>query len=789
MFSNFFKTSFRVHWKNRGYSFLNIFGLTIGIACAGLIFLWAEDEIKFDHVNIKKERLFVVLNNWPFSGNYSTYESTPGLLGPAMKAEILGIANACRVSETKSNFLFTIGGKSMYAQGNFADSSLFSMFTMPFVLGNPSTAFRELHSMVITEKTAKKFFGNDKNVLGKMVRVENKQDYIISGVIKDFPENTSIQFEWVAPFEVYYKENSWLSNWDSNGILNFAELGPSSDLRSVNRQLFAFIKKRVPATIVRSFLFGMKDWHLRWSFRDGKQTGGGRIESVRMFILIAWIILGLACINFMNLVTARSEKRAREVGVRKVLGSGKKALIAQFTGEALLIAFLSVLLSVALMAIALPGFNILARKNLSLDLTEPLHGLSLLLIGLICGLVAGSYPSLYLSSFNPVFVLKGIKAKNRGVQFIRKGLVILQFTISIILIISTVIIFQQIQHVKGRDLGFNKNQLMVMHVQGEMGRKFNSIKQDLMNTGFVAGAALTSHETIYAGNNSYEYYWKGKDPNAKIIISQRDISPELLSISGIRIVQGRDFNPDPASDSLSIIISESLAKLMPGPSAISQIIRDDNTNYRVVGVAKDFIYGNMYGKPDPVIFFCQPHYEYASSMYIRVKDPSNIEKEIAAIEGVMKKDNPAYPFDYTFVDDEFNQLFQTEMLISHLSRLFAGLAILISCLGLFGLAAFTAERRTKEIGIRKVLGASVPGIAALLSFDFLKLVFISSVLAFPLGGWAMYQWLQNYAYRISISWWVFLAAGAAAILIAMLTIGFQASKAALMNPVRSLRNE
>jgi len=790
MFRNSLIAGFRNFRKNKSYSFLNILGLAIGIACAGLIFLWVEDETGFDQVHVKKERLYMVLNNWPFSQHFSTYESTPGLMGPAIKKEIPGVVNTCRTNESRNIQLIVIGNKSVYSEGMYADSTLFSMFTIPFVQGSAATAFIQTHSMVITEKAAHKFFGPEKNILGRTVRLDNKQDYRITGVVKDLPENNSIQFEWLVPFDIMFKENSWLSNWDSNGILTMVELEKTAHVEAVNQQLHDFIKKRVPKSIVSSFIFPMKDWHLRFDFENGKPTGKGRIQYVHMFSLIAWIILFLACINFMNLATARSEKRAKEVGVRKVLGSGRGKLIGQFISEAMFLAFLSVIAGVLIMMIVLPFFNVLAQKQLTLNLGDPIHLLSLLGITVVCGLVAGSYPSLYLSSFNPVFVLKGIKMKSGSAAQIRKGLVVMQFSVSIILIICTIIIFQQIEHARNRELGYDKNNLLVTDVQGDMGKHFNAIKQDLLSTGVVEKAALSDHETIYGGNNSDHYSWEGKDPNVTNIVSQRNVSPELLSTNGIKVVLGRDFYPDPVPDSNNIIITESLAKIMNKPNPVGSIISAGDDRYTVIGMVKDFVYGNVFGtSSDPLIFFCNPHYEYSNVMYMKIKKQVSTEKAVQQIEAVMKKDNPLYPFQYRFVDDQFNQLFLSEMLVSKLSRVFAVLAICISCLGLFGLAAFTAERRTKEIGIRKVLGAGVMRLAGLLSGEFLKLIAIASLLAFPIAWYAMHNWLQNYAYHITIHWWIFAAAGAASMVIALITISFQTIRAAIVNPIRSLRSE
>ena len=797
MFKNYFKTTLRNLWKNKTYSFLNIFGLAIGIACAGLIFLWVEDEVNYDKVNIKKDRLYYVRVNQKYDANVFTHGSTPGVLAPAMQAEIPGITNACRVTEGPASLLFSIEDKSVYAGGFYAESSLFNMFTLPFLQGSAQNAFTQLHSLVITQKTAKKFFGNSKNVVGKTIRVDNKQDYVVTGVVKDIPANSSLQFEWLAPFDIWFQSRAYAHEWGNSCLSTYVELKPGTDPESVNKQLYNYIQKRAPASISHPFLFNMNDWHLYDKFENGKQTGGGQIEYVRMFSLIAWIILFIAWINFMNLATARSEKRAREVGVRKVLGAGKKTLIIQFIGEALFMAMLAAIAAILIIFLALPAFNTIVQKSLSLGLDVPLHIIALLLITIVCGLVAGSYPSLYLSSFNPVFVLKGLKLKSGSAAFIRKGLVVLQFTVSIVLIIGTIIIFQQIQHVKSRNLGFNKDNLLEISVHGDMANHFSAIKQDLINTGVVENAALSDHATIYGGNNTDGLSWSGKTPGSKVLVSGRNVTPEFFAVSGMKILEGRGLqesdsvHADGSSKQINTVITQSLAKLMGKESAIGKILfneGDPSTKMTVVGVVNDYVYGNMYGQPDPVGFMWLPP-QYASIMYVRIKPQGNTEQSLAKIEAVMKKDIPAYPFEYKFVDDQFNQMFLSEMLVSKLSRVFAALAIIISCLGLFGLAAYTAERRTKEIGIRKVLGASAAGLAGLLSKDFLQLVFVSCLVAFPLAWLAMNKWLQNYEYRTEISWLVFVIAGITAVLIALVTVSFQAIKAALANPVKSLRTE
>jgi predicted permease len=670
------------------------------------------------------------------------------------------------------------------------------MFTLPFVEGNAMTAFSQLYSLVITEKTAKKVFGDDKNVIGKTVRVDNKQDYIVTGVVKDIFENSSLQFEWLAPFQIWFQQSPWAHEWANNCVSTYVELEPGANVESINKQLYNFVQKRSPTSSGHVFLFSMNNWHLRGAFENGQPTGGGQIEYVRLFAIIAWIILLIACINFMNLATARSEKRAREVGVRKVLGAAKRNLIFQFIGEAMFMAFVAAVFAVVIMELVIPAFNLLVQKNLSLNIMNPLHFTALFSITFLCGFVAGSYPSLYLSSFRPVLIFKGIKSRTGSAALIRKGLVVFQFAISIVLITATIVIYQQIQYIKNRSLGFDKENLMQTSLQGDMPKHFDVIRQGLLNTGLVQNVSLADHEIIYGGNNTDGISWQGKTAG-KITISWRDVNPDFFSTCGMKLLEGRNFawadsvNFDNQPIHANVLITESLAKLLGKGSAVGKTLFDENDTLlhaTVVGVVNDYVYGDMYGKPDPVIFACAPP-RFENIMYVRIKPQGNMKDAIAKIEAVMKKDNPAYPFEYRFVDEQFNQMFLNEQLLSKLSRVFAALAIVISCLGLFGLAAYTAERRTKEIGVRKVLGAGVADIATLLSKDFIKLVAISCVVAFPAAWWMMHDWLQNYQYRVQISWWIFLGAGISAIVIALVTVSFQSVKAAIANPVKSLRTE
>ncbi|MBW8686563.1 ABC transporter permease [Chitinophaga rhizophila] len=791
MFKSYLKATLRSLWKNKTYSFLNIFGLAIGIVCASVIFLWVEDEVNFDDVHVKKDRLYAVMNNSYYGGDIRTFGSTPGLTGPAIKAEIPGIVNSCRMTDYSPSLLVRTGDKAVYASGRYVDASFFDMFTIPFLEGSSSVAFRDLYSIVISQRTALKFFGQDKNVVGRRIMVDNQQEYVVTGVMKDNPENSSFRFEWVAPFDIYFQQHrEQLSVWTNSSPLTYVELAPNVAPDVVNGRLHGFLQQKVKEATNRLFLFNMNDWHLYGTFKNGEQAGG-RITYVRMFSLLAWIILLIACINFMNLSTARSEKRAREVGVRKVMGANKKGLIAQFIGEAILMAALGCILALLILVIVLPAASALVGKTLAIGLDKPVHITALIVITLFCGIAAGSYPALYLSSFNPVVVLKGIGFKIGGAGFIRKGLVVLQFTISIVLIISTVIIYQQISHVKSRDIGFRKERLLSIDLKGKMLNNYPGIRQELLNTGMIESVALSDHPTLYDGNNTSGLKWAGKPENSNILISTRLASPGFISTMGMELVDGKDFN-EGSADSTGIIITSSLATKMGEGSAVGKKIemplgQGSSMFLTVVGVVKDYVYGNMYSTPDPVLFYNMP--QFANVMYLRMKAAARPEDAVVAIERVITSANPGYPFEYTFVDDQFNNMFQTEMLINRLSRVFALLAVIISCLGLFGLAAYTAERRTREIGIRKVLGASVAGITTLLSKEFLRLVLIACGVAFPFAWWAMSVWLQQYPYRVSVHWWVFLLAGLAAVVISLITISFQSVRAALMNPVKSLRSE
>ena len=792
MFHNSLRTLFRSLWRNKTYGLLNIFGLAIAIACAALIFLWVEDELSFDDHHVKKERLYAVKVTKNFGDNLFTIGSTPRPMADALKTEIPGIANAARISDTEQKLLFNIDNRSVYGGGRYVDSSIFSMFTLQFLQGNPATAFTHLHSLVLTEKAATKLFGKVQDIIGRTIKVNNEQDYIISGIIRDLPMNSSLQFEWLAPYAIQLAKQNADLTWDSYGPHTYVELQPNTEPYKVNQRLKAFITEKNAEQKAISFLFPLNQWRLYNEFENGKQTGGGRIEQVRMLTAIAWIILLIGCINFMNLATANSQKRSKEVGVRKVLGAGKQTLIIRYFRESVLMSFSAGIISIILVVIALPAFNVLMQKQLRMNITDPFHLMVMLIIVLVCAFVAGSYPAIYLASFKPVFVLKGIKQKSGSAAFIRKGLVVLQFTVSTVFIVSTIIVYLQIQHVKNRNLGFNKENLLELNLQHDISTVFPVIRQELMNTGLVENAALADHSTIAGGNTDNRFEWPGKKAGDKTSIAYRNVSKDYINVSGMRLIEGDGFKE--GDNGLKVIINQALANIMGDGSMQGKIIRssrgnkeDVMTDFQIAGVVDDYVFGNAYNKPGPVILFCTET-QKANLIYVRTRS-GNIQNAIGKIEQIIKRHNPAYPLEFTFVDEQFDKLYMNETLISKVSAIFAVLAIFISCFGLFGLAAFSAEQRKKEIGIRKVLGATVAGLTTLLSKDFLRLVAVACLIAFPFAWWMMNGWLQNYQYRINISWWIFPAVYLTAIIIACFTIGFHTIKTAISNPVRSLRSE
>ena len=795
MLGNYILTTLRSLRNKPTYSLMNVAGLALGIACATLIFLWVEDELSFDRQAPDRDRIYWSRMNMPYNGAINSFDFVPGPMAPAAIKAIPGIRYAVRLSQDERR-LFVTNDKTIYENGIYADSGYFDMMKIPFLQGSSAGALRRPHSIVLSETMARHFFG-DADPMGKTLRMNNSINYTVTGIVPESPNNVSLRFDWLTSFDDYLAEQGWLTAWSNFGRPALYELEPGVDPRLIEKQLTELIRAKDPEYAkVAMLLWPMKDWHLYSNYTNGKQEGGA-IKFVRMFSLIASIILLIACINFMNLATARAGQRAREVGVRKTLGALKQSLIGRFIAESLLLSLLSVLGAVLLVYAALPAFNGLVGKELSFQPLTPTHLVGLLTIGVGCGLLSGSYPAFYLSSFNPVMVLKGLKVRARGgAGFVRKALVTTQFVVSVALIICTIIIYQQVRHIKDRDLGYEKQDLLFLDVQGKMAERYDAIRDHLLATGIIDHVALSFSPPLdmWSGADNQHVVWEGDDLTSKEFLNIENVTPGYIATLGLRMKSGRDFYPNQNVDSSSVILNESLATLMGKGGEVGKRITmvngDIRTPLTIIGVVGNAVHNDMYGKPGPVLFTTNPSYNsYAHSLDIRLRPGASATDAIARITAVIKADNPGYPVEVKFADDQYNRRFGAETRIGALAGGFASLAILISCLGLFGLAAYTAEQRTKELGIRKVLGASVPGLAGLLSREFLQLVGLSCLVAFPLAFWIMNNWLGSYAYRTAIHWWVFAAAGLGALLIALLTVSFQAVRAALVNPIKSLRSE
>ena len=785
MLKNYFKITLRNLFKNKTFSFINIVGLAVGMASFLLITLWIQHEVSFEQFHEKKDNLYRVFTNVQEEGRVLTGNTTPSPLAPSLDSSFPEIKRACRTSYITSH-LFKVGDKEISAAGLCTDPNFLQMFSFPLIKGNSVAALQDPQGVVITEEFAQALFGNQ-DPMGQVIRLDNKDNFKVTGVLKTIPQNTSFFFQFLLPYDYFKKDRAWAeNNWASNSIHTYVELKPGATLATVQEKL-----KKLPQKYgekdLQFFLHSLTDWYLYSNFENGK-VSGGRIEVVQFFGIIAVLILVMACINFMNLSTVRSERRAREVGVRKVLGVTKKDLIFQFLGESIFLAFLASAIALVLVYLTLPTFNELMLAGLTINYQDTyLWGVFILFI-FFTGAAAGIYPAFYLSAFKPIYVLKGIFHKSQSAFPFHKVLVIVQFTFGIVLIISSLVIQKQIKHAQVRDSGYQKDMLIHVQYQGDLKKNYRLLKNDLLNSGVAASVTQTNSPITELWDNSSKIDWVGKKPGLLVNFNVLCADEDLVPTFGLQITAGRDFDLKTfPTDSMSCLLNESAAKIMGFADPIGQMIISDDQKWKVVGVVKDFILGSPYTPTEPLVIFGAK--SWFNVVHIKFSNKQRIAESISQTEALVKKYNPAYHFEFSFVDEAYEWKFSDEKRVGKLVELFTVLTIFISCLGLFGLVTFTAEQRTKEIGIRKVLGASVSNIVGLLSRDFLRLVLIANLIAWPLAGWVMHQWLQGYAYRISLSWGIFALAGAGALLIALFTISFQAIRSAVANPVKSLRSE
>ncbi len=787
MLRNYILVTLRNLLKNKTYSFINIAGLSIGITCSILILLWVFDELSFDRFHSKSDRLYQVWINASFDGKINSWTSLPLPTYEALKTVDSNIKTTA-VSDWGGDHLLTVDDKRITKRGFYVSEEFLTMFEFALVKGSADKVLTEPGAIVISESTAKALFG-EVDPINQIIRLDNKDEQKVTGVFKDVPKNSSFQFDCLLPWKLnetrpWIKRNT--TDWENNSFQIYVELNDKSNEVSVEKAIKDVIIKHGKPDFKRElFLHPLEKWRLHSKFENGK-VAGGQIEYVQMFTVIAIFILVIACINFMNLATARSERRAREVGIRKSVGSKRIEIIFQFIGESLFIAFLAFATAVLLTELALPFYNDLVQKQLHINYLSSQFWLFALFLIFFTGIISGSYPAFYLSSFQPVKVLKGKVQVGKSASTPRKILVTLQFGFSILLIIGTIVIYQQIQYVKSRDLGYQQENLITVDYTEEIEKNYKVIKDELLNSGVVNAVTRSNSPITEIWSNNF-LGWPGKPEERKVIFTTIACEYDYLKTMGIKILEGRDFSEGFKSDSMAIIVNKAGLDLMDLKNPIGERLDLWGKKRELIGIVDNVLMGDPSRPVNPMFMVLDPG--WISAVTIRLEKTSDLPGSIKKVEEIFKKYNSAYPFQYSFADVEFQKKFTSISMTSRLASLFATLAIIITGLGLFGLAAFTAEQRNKEIGIRKVMGASVSGLVALMSRDFSRLVIIAFLISAPIAWWLLNSFLERYQYRIQIAWWIFPVTGLIALIFAIVIVSTQALRAAHANPVNSLRNE
>jgi len=787
MIKNYFKTAWRNLLNNKTFSLINIFGLALGMTCSLVIMLWLKDEYNRDRFHQNDKRLCRVMENQYFSGSISTFESTPGIFAENIVKDIPEIQLASQMLWEEEP-LFTVNNTFDKEKGRYVQKDFLKMFTYKLAKGNAASALDRPDGVVISKKMAEKYFkGIDP--IGKMMRVDSRDNVMVTGVLEEIPELSSLKFDFLMSYDLWFKRNDWAKDWGNNGPRCYVLLAANTSIDKANAKIKNYLKTKNKESNIELFLQNYGESYLYSNWDNGKQNGG-RIDYVKIFSVVAVIILLIACINFMNLATARSLKRAREIGVRKVVGAGKRQLIAQFIGESLFVSFLALCLTLLIVALLLPAFNTLTEKHLSINFADPSFLLLLLGLTLGTGIISGSYPALFMSSLKPIIILKGVLKFKSGAAYFRKALVVFQFALSIILILGMIVIYRQIDFIHNKNLGFAKEDLLYIPIEGELQKTYPAFKDELLRQTGIKSVSSSQSSPLEVGSSTQGVRWPGKDTTKMILFSNNPITYDYIKTMGIQLVDGRDFDPSYGLDSNNYLVNEAAAGKIGYKEPVGKELTMWGDKGTIVGLMKDYHYNSLHVPIEPLILrlFKKSWNSYWGNVIIRT-EKGKTKQAIASMEKIYKQFNPGFPFKYYFTDDEIAKNYKAENTVSKLSKYFAFLAIFISCLGLFGLVTFTAEQKTKEISIRRVLGASVPGIIRMLSKEFLKLVLIAALIAFPVAWWVMYKWLNDFAYRVEIGWWIFPVAGVAAILIALLPISFQSIKAAVANPVKSLRTE
>jgi putative ABC transport system permease protein len=788
MIKSYFKIAWRKLVKNKMHSFINIAGLSVGMAVAMMIGLWMWDEVSFDKYHSNYESIGQLMTTQKTStGESVTFGSTVVPLSNELRTSFAGSFKLTALTSGGTHIL-SVGETKISQDGLWAEPDIPALFSLQMVKGSYST-FKDPSSMLLSASTARALFGSD-DPINKVVRIDNNKDLKVTGVYQDLPHNTTLtETKYLLPWN--NPANFWSTQsqrWDNHGVQLYVQLNPHVDFNNASARVKDIIKAHFKSTYDETIqVFPMSRWHLYSKFENSRSVGG-RVSFVWLFGVIGVFVLLLACINFMNLSTARSEKRAKEVGIRKAIGSLRGQLIRQFLSESILVVFLALLITIIMVWIAIPYFNQIADKQVSIPWGNPLFWLSILGFTFFTGLAAGSYPAFYLSGFNPVKVLKGPFRVGRLASIPRKVMVVVQFTVSIVLIIGTIIVFRQIQFAADRPVGYTRGGLITVEMNTpQIYGHYESLRNDLLATGAVQDMTESSSATTQLQSSNSGFTWGGKDPGFDPVFGTVFCTADYGKTVGWKIIEGRDFSKTNPADTGAIILSESALKLSGIKNPIGKTMHWMDKDHVITGIAKDMIMESPYQQAIATIFQMKP--AWVKQITIRVDPKTSMQSALTAIAGVFKKYNPGSPFQYKFNDEEYAKKFSDEQRIGSLATVFAVLAIFISCLGLFGMASFIAEQRIKEIGVRKVLGATVFNLWRLLSADFIVLVAISFVIATPVAYLFMHNWLQSYQYRTEIAWWIFVVTALGTMLITLATVSYQSIKAALANPVKSLKTE
>ncbi|MET0637883.1 MAG: ABC transporter permease [Chitinophagaceae bacterium] len=784
MIENYFKIAWRSLLKDKQFTSLNLLGLSAGLACSLLIFLWVADEMSFDKFFENDERLYKLVERKNYSGKIGYSGESSGRLSGAVKQNLPEVEYAASIAPAHwfpQNTL-SVNDKNIKANGQYAEKDYFSIFSFRLIDGNKSNVLATSNSIVLSDELATKLFGTTENIVGKPVGFDHDTTFYVSGIFKKVPDNSSQQFDFVLSFDYFKTVKDWVQNWNSSGPVNFVLLKKGTDINDFNKKVENIIIVNTGDTSRKVFATKFSDGYLYDPY-DTDQASGERIEYVNLFTALAVFILLIACINFMNLSTAKAARRLKEVGIKKVVGARRSQLILQFLAESFLLTVFAMVIAVALAVVLLPEFNQLTGKSIVLHFTWQMVA-AIAIIALITGFLAGSYPALYISGFQPLAILKGKLNTSAAELLSRKGLVVFQFTLSTILIVAVTIIFQQIQFIRNTDPGYDKENIVRFTAEGSIETGQETFLSEIRHIPGVTNAGYTFHN-IVGRTYSDGLDWPGKDKKDNVYFEVFGVSPNFIETMSMQIKTGRSFSADFGTDSLNIIINEAAVKAMNLKNPIGSIVRFYGRNRQIIGVVKDFHFESMHEVIKPSFMYLQ---KGEGTIVARIKQ-ENQGQTITAIENLYKRYNPGFPFTFNFLDEAYQKQYETETRTGVLSGYFAGLAIVISCLGLFGLTAFMAQKRKKEIGIRKVIGAPVAGIVGMLSKDFLKLVCIALLIAFPISWWMMNTWLQSYTYRIDINPTIFLIVGTFVLLFTLIVISFQTINAAIANPVKSLRTE